>query len=79
MEDALVDSGLDKFNELVQLADLGEEYFSNKTVFAPSNKALGEMPPEVLEGYKTDSSGLKGRTSLRELKLNWSKQICPIL
>ena len=57
-----MDSGLDKFNELVQLADLGEHYFSNKTIFAPSNRALGEMPAEVLEGYKTDSSGLKGRT-----------------
>ena len=59
-----MDSGLDKFNELVQLADLGEHYFSNKTIFAPSNRALGEMPAEVLEGYKTDSSGLKGRTEL---------------
>ena len=44
VEEALEESGLDKFNELVQLADLGEDYFSNKTVFAPSNRALGEMP-----------------------------------
>ena len=43
MEDALVDSDLDKFNELVQLANLGEDYFSNKTVFAPSNRALGSV------------------------------------
>ena len=62
VEEALVDSGLEKFNELLQLAkeDLGEDYFSNKTVFAPSDRALRDMPKEVIEGYKTDKSGLKG-------------------
>ena len=64
VEEALVDSGLEKFNELLQLAkeDLGEDYFSNKTVFAPSDRALRDMPEEVIEGYKTDRSGLKGWT-----------------
>ena len=48
----------------MQLAkeDLGEDYFSNKTVFAPSDRALRDMPDEVIEGYKTDRSGLKGWT-----------------
>ena len=58
MEDALVDSDLDKFNELVQLANLGEDYFSNKTVFAPSNRALGSVQQSRLSSPSVGSVSL---------------------
>lgn len=59
VEEALSDSGLGKFNELVQLSGVGEEYFSNKTIFAPSNRALGDVPSEVLEAIKADPERLR--------------------
>ena len=47
------------FRTLVEESGLGETYFSNRTLFAPSNRAMREVPAEVLDGIKADRDRLE--------------------
>jgi len=59
--EALKEKKLDAFVELFEAADLIEEMeaMANMTIFAPSKKALSELPADYVTNLKNDKSALK--------------------
>ena len=61
VDEALYDQGSETLAELFELADLDEELddFSNVTVFAPSERALAEMPEDFMKELRADKAKLR--------------------
>jgi transforming growth factor-beta-induced protein len=59
--EALKEKKLDAFVELFEAADLIDEMeaMANMTIFAPSKKALAELPADYVTNLKNDKSALK--------------------